>query len=454
MLSQSAPAIGEGIARDAMSTTWSEELFKQLDTRARSIFGQLQQQVIEEAKQGGVPTLLLMLASLAKMQPTERTQCMTALSTAALAAPSSPPLAATPTTRSPNSSLVGSPLSTKGSRTPNNSVSGSPVLMSSPPGLEHPAALPIATPSPPGKVARAAPPGIKNPTKGSPQQVKGARSGIAHVLADLTNFSEQSRAAVVQAGGLTTLLQLVREGTADVRAQAVSAVLNLLQGNADNQAAWVEVGGIPALVVLVWDATTSMEVRGAIAKILGMLAKSSPASAATVVQTGGVGLLVRLTQDPSACSHAIFALRHVAVSSQEGKAAIVQSGGIAALVRLLQQAGDEICGFAAGLLSTLADGSPKIQAALVAEGGVLPLISLAALGSPDASRRAAAALEVLALNSAEARGLIAQAGGAQVLARLVQERECRHSAAALQHLTASAVAPPPGFGAVVAIPSC
>jgi len=368
-----------------------DELFFALDEGARFVFYQLMHQVLEEARTGEFPGLGIMLSCLARMSAAERYQCLDYLGH------KTPVLS--PNRMSPPSSPDGAKVGK--SRTCNRDTG---VAVGASPGKR---ALWASSPVPPPGLA-----GSASPVRGS----------IAQTLAQLASFSPESQTAIGRAGGISTLVQILREGPREERPKAVGAILNLVQGNPANQAALVACEGIVALVAMTRERPAADEVCGVIARILSTLVKTDKAHASSIASAGGIAMLVRLVRQGSSvsCGLAVFSLRHLALSSTDAKLLIAQEGGIAPLIWLLQEGSLESRGYAAGALAALADGCSNNQAAIAVSGGIIPLVLLLKEGAVDACRRAALALMHVALHSQEHQLLIAQAGAIPALVRLAR----------------------------------
>jgi len=436
-----------GLINPGNTSPEPRDVWSQLNESAKTIFRRLHQQVLEESQQQQqVPTLLLMLVSLSKMSGPERARCVELLGQSAIT--------------NPRSTVVTPPRCTSPPEPPQTPVKGKvPRLvagdegicaLSPPRGAKQPTTPTGATPpglfpanSPPGGRATncsSPPPGLFTPPK-----TPNKSSNVAIVLANLANFSTESRDAIIRAGGMTTLLELVREGDVEARHEALVAVLNLLQGCTESQASFLDSEGLQTLLQIAPRA--SYDARLQVARILSYLVKHNTEATAETVRLGGTGVLVSLLSDGQVCApHAIYALRQLVLHSAECKGQIVAAGGIALLGRLLQVPSDETRGYAAGLLGLLIDGNLKNQAAAIAAGVVLPLLQASAAGSLDTSRRSIVCLSLLALNSSEVCALIASAGGAPILTRLAREGHSREAAATLRRLPTPPMPTQPPLG--------
>lgn len=385
-----------------------EDPVQLLDQGARSLFRQLQWQVLHEAKTGGPPRLLCMLAYLAKMSAKEREKVMEFHhSRNAKSPPASPPrsspLPVTPPS-SVDSTLTGSP----------------PPPLSSPPGipfpvypLEEPAAP--QAPSPDEAIAGL----VRSCHEGTPQSCTGS----AHALGQLASLSMESREAIGHAGGVVALLRLVCTPFPEAQAQAIGALLSLVEGSVDNQTTLVRSGGIVILVNVANAPNTPMDLSANIAWTFGLVVRSNKVHARAVIEAGALPMLLRLSSEvnSSACSLAVFALRHLAQCSAETQLAVARAGAIAPLVRVLQEAAPDAQGYAAGALATLADSCTENQVRIVAAGGIAALAALLEGSDADACRRAASALANIANHSEDHRVMIARAGCIPHLIRLAGE---------------------------------
>jgi len=352
-----------------------EEIISALDERARSVFCQLVRQVSEESQSGDPPVLWVMLSRLATMSTAERLQCLETLGMKL--PPREPP------------GLSKASGSCESVKDVNSAACGTS-------GLQAPIS-PITDDTVP-----------RNPVR---------RGSIAQTLAQLASFSKDCRSAIGRAGGITTLVQILRDGAPEERPKAVLALMNLVHDNPANQAALVDEGGIAALVALTNEQSASTELCGMVAKVISTLGMADAAHTTKIASAGGIAMLVNLCSTP-ACAFAVFALRSLALNSSDAKALIALEGGIPPLVRLLREGSPELPGYAAGALAALADGCAENQAAIVSAGGVIPLVNLLHQGGQDERRRAACALTYVALHSQEHQSLIAHAGAIPVLVQL------------------------------------
>jgi len=391
-----------------------------LDQGTRSLFRQLQWQVLHEARTGGPPRLLCMLAYLTKMPARERERIMQIV---------------------------------QGSACASSQVSASPQGPSAPPGLAPPgpAQTPPAPPrgksrtllqSPPGLQAEAAcstPPGLEDiPPAGrvpsATESIGGlvrmcfegtpkSCAGAAFALGQLASLSPESRSAIGQIGGVSALVQLLQMPCPEAHVPAVGALLSLVEGNVDNQAMLVRTGGVTILLKLASASGAPDEMCAHVARTISLIAKGNKMHGIAVSKLGALPMLVGFMKDASsaACECAVFALRYLALCSSENQLAVGRAGAVLPLVHLLQTSTPEVRGYCAGALATLAEGCPENQAVIVAAGGITPLVSLLECGVPDSCRRAASALANIAIHSEEHRALIAGAGAVPGLIRLASD---------------------------------
>ena len=223
------------------------------------------------------------------------------------------------------------------------------------------------------------------------------------------------QAAIAQAGGIVTLVELTRSGGAAAKEQAAGA-LWVLTRNATNSVAIARAGGIAPLVELTRSGSAMAKEHAAAA--LWNLAVNADNSVA-IGQAGGIAPLVQLTLSGSAVAKekAAGALWNLALNA-DNSVAIARAGGIAPLVELTRSGSAEAKEKAAGALRTLAVNDDN-KVAIAQAGGIAPLVELTRSGSAEAKESAAAALRNLAVN-ADNKVAIARAGGIAPLVELTR----------------------------------
>ena len=105
------------------------------------------------------------------------------------------------------------------------------------------------------------------------------------------SVSESHQAAIVSAGGIAALLELMRSGTKDHRAEAADALHNLSMVDDSNQIAVARGGGIETLVELV--RSGSEEEKTAAASALRTVSLNEDNQIA-VAEKGGLEVLIEL----------------------------------------------------------------------------------------------------------------------------------------------------------------
>ena len=168
--------------------------------------------------------------------------------------------------------------------------------------------------------------------KGTKQQKETA----AYQLGRLALEEGVAKAAIAAAGGIPSLVALVRDGTTDEQEEnAAFALSRLAYGNDANKAAIAAAGGIPPLVALVRDGTEKQ--KNEAANALANLAGNNAANSAAIAAAGGIPPLVALVRNGSTPyqADAADALANLAYGNDANKAAIAAAGGIPPLVALM-----------------------------------------------------------------------------------------------------------------------
>ena len=310
---------------------------------------------------------------------------------------------------------------------------------------------------------------------GSPQTVRVESTGLpienpsigmieqaASTLAQIAFDSSAMQDAIIAAGGIRSLLTLVKTGSQVAQEHAARAVRNLAS-EVGNQRAIVDCGGIPDLVHLT--KTGSVKAQELAAAGLSELASGAvsasanrggsgvpskqrgPDQLALIAEAGGIVPLVTMTSSTNSRGreNAARALMHLALHPAN-RIAISQAHGIAPLVSILddgtplaqQHAADAIaqlakdnednqmqsCKHLVGLITNGVDGAQRRGARVIAElakhnpgspviivnaGAISPLATLLSTGSKEVKEEASAALSNLSLNSPSTQFAIATA---------------------------------------------
>ena len=172
-----------------------------------------------------------------------------------------------------------------------------------------------------------------------------------------------NRVAIANAGGIAPLVELLRDGSAEAKAQAAEA-LAVLMFNVDNRALIAEAGGIPLLVELLRDGGPHGKQEAAAA--LRILSRNN-ANKALITEAGGIPLLVQFLRDGNlgAKPEATCALYNLARNNDANAVAVAVAVGFDALVQLARLARHGRVNFKGCTLVSNAGLPAKRKAALV-----------------------------------------------------------------------------------------
>ena len=168
---------------------------------------------------------------------------------------------------------------------------------------------------------------------------KIAAAGALGALALVTHArrSKDNKVLIAEAGGIPPLVQLLRDGTAEAKAQAARALGRVAYYLNDNQILIAEAGGIPPLVDLLRSGSAMGPAKFHAAWALWNLAHNV-ANKDLIAAAGGIPPLVELLRDGmDAKSWAAAALRHLAVNNDANAVAIAATAGFEALVQLTRR---------------------------------------------------------------------------------------------------------------------
>ena len=173
--------------------------------------------------------------------------------------------------------------------------------------------------------------------------------------------------------------------------------------NADNKVAIARAGGIESLVALVRDGTEKQMENAAGA--LGNLAANNFNNRVAIARAGGIEPLVALARDGTEGQkeNAAGALHNLSVNA-DNQLAIARAGGIAPLVELARGGTEGQKEYAAGALHNLACSNADNQVAIARAGGIQALVELACGGTKVQREHAAHALGILANKDTEKTG--------------------------------------------------
>ena len=236
----------------------------------------------------------------------------------------------------------------------------------------------------------------------------------AAVLADLARFSE-SKVEIGRCGGIEPLVMMMSSSCEDARMHAACA-LRHLSATMDNKARICQLGGIEQFVELLSDVNADTQRHAGFA--LWQLATTAE-SKATIVDSGGIKPLVELMLDisPTPLRTAPWADTHadeahgLRLSTEAAAVTVVRSNAELAVPIVRSSEAKEA---AVAMLSELARNQGDNRSEIVKYGGITPLVNLLCTGTPSAQKYATCALWGISQeikhrkHIAEAPGAIAQ----------------------------------------------
>lgn len=224
---------------------------------------------------------------------------------------------------------------------------------------------------------------------GTPDQ----KTDAALVLGILATASSENQAAIVRAGAVPQLVELLKCDMPEARGQAAVALRALAANNTYNKVAIVRAGAIPVLIRLLQQDTA--EVQEVAESALQALAETN--SQVEIAQAGAIVPLVALLKDvrPGVREEAAGALVILALNA-DNQVAIAQVGAIPLLVELLHDEAPEVREQAAAALRNLAAENAHNQAEIARAGAFAPLAELLKDNMPGVREEALAALRNLA----------------------------------------------------------
>ena len=239
------------------------------------------------------------------------------------------------------------------------------------------------------------------------------------------NGESSHAAALVKAGALGPLIQMLSKGTDGGQLAAATTLGHVGAGSAARQTALADAGAIPALIVLLRTGSNKAQqqaafalsslselpahaapIRTAVAPLVRLLrqgiddAKMHAAvcvanicAGASSVQddvgrAGAVPLLVAMLTSGKIQSSAAFALAQLSAGHAVNKEAIAREGAIAPLLQLLSGASVAAQCHAATAIAELSEENGEVQQSVAKAGGIFPLLSLLAGRSPQAQASA------------------------------------------------------------------
>ena len=131
-----------------------------------------------------------------------------------------------------------------------------------------------------------------------------AKTAAARTLRDLAWDNDANEVLIAEAGGIAPLVELLRAGSAEAKAQAAWALGNLAHNDA-NKVLIAEAGGVPLLVELLRDGSAAANWHAA--WVLRRLAHNYDANAVAIAAAIGFDALVQLARggDVTVDSHSV-----------------------------------------------------------------------------------------------------------------------------------------------------
>ena len=236
-----------------------------------------------------------------------------------------------------------------------------------------------------------------------------ARKCAANALAELASLSKNST-AIVAAGGIRPLVQLLIEGDDEGKQCASAALARLATGNRQTAADIATAGAIVPLVDLLRGSCGDAAQQEAAGALFALADDNN--NRVAITDAGGIGPLVTLlgSSNERSRQHAKGVL--VRLSIESANRAIIIKELVGMLVDSEASAQEQ----AAAALANLASETAENRVSIVDAGGISPLLKLLENGSPLAKENSMAAIAKLAYNSETIQRNIAAAGGIPLLA--------------------------------------
>jgi vacuolar protein 8 len=272
---------------------------------------------------------------------------------------------------------------------------------------------------------------------------KGAQEHAANCLWRLCIRTE-NQSAVVSEGAIPDLVQSVRLGDPDAQGYAAGCLAELARGGSEERLnAIVEAGGIASLVALLGqrselgkEQAASCLYHLAIDRTNQSLIAKANGITPLVALFNSVSSLDKSVEERRTFEHAANALARLAQISTESQAQIAKR-----LVMLLSSDKIVVQARAARALRDLAANQPESAVVILNAGALLQLVKMLSSGQVEAQREAAGALSTLAINSrgeqvAIASGLVVVLGSSdpdtqarvtKLLLELCQDADMRYT---------------------------
>ena len=246
----------------------------------------------------------------------------------------------------------------------------------------------------------------------------GGQEQAAAALANLARESENNRQSIVDANGITPLLEILDASSAKAKENAVDTIKELCRNSKNNQAQVARAGGIAKLVgvlqgfsVNALKESTVLQLMTLAASAIKEMARDNRMNQDAITEAGAIGPLVSMLIAPSPVmqANAAGALANLARNHPDNQGAITKTGAVAPLCVLMKEGSDDTKDESAFAIWSLATNHQGNKDTIAKLGGIDPLLSLLVTGWTERSVECVAgALTALAAKHAENRGVIAK----------------------------------------------
>ena len=246
-----------------------------------------------------------------------------------------------------------------------------------------------------------------------------AQANAAAALAGILSQKATHQHALVDAGGLAPLVNLLRTGSAKVQEEAAAA-LATLDADVSFQSEVIKAGAIPPLVATLQHGSAAVQASGA--QALANAAAYSMDAQRAIAKAGAIApLLALLGSVGRAQRPAAGALAKLARGNKEIQDTIAEAGGVPPLLSLLNQQVAEVQVASAAAIAELARGNATVQSVAAKAGAIGPLLALLSSRSAAAQANGMSALAQLASHNQENQDAIARQDGVRLVVSLLDK---------------------------------
>ena len=231
--------------------------------------------------------------------------------------------------------------------------------------------------------------------------------------------------------------------TTAAKEQATAALVNLARESTENRMSILEAGGIPKLLELLKESSAKV-IENAVSA-LSKLAYQNKKTQTAIAQASGVSILVATlthhVKDASGtklCELTAEAIWNLASDNRHNQTLFLQEDAHPPLVTLITHPLSRLQANAAGALAALSKDHPENQTAIAKSGAIPPICTNVRDGSPATKEESAAALWALSKDNDINKTMIAQLGGVDPLVSMLlfgsTDRSSANAAGALSAL--------------------